>query len=67
MQETCREEALELLEQLTSFLSIERHIKVLEKRSEMQRAVNIMLDLIKESSEFIQKKTATGLRGFVSM
>lgn len=65
MQGTCREEALSLVDELASFLSIERHIEILKKRGETRRAVNVMLDLISESSDFIREKTTVGFVGLV--
>lgn len=67
MQATCREEALNLVDELASFLSIEHHIEVLKKRVETRRALNVMLDLISESTDFIREKTATGFIGLVGV
>ena len=48
-----------------TFLSIESHIDVLKKRAETRRAVNVMLSLISESTDFIREKTVAGVRGIV--
>ena len=65
MQETCREEALDLLDQLTAFLAVEKYQEVLMKRAETRRAVNVMLSLISESTDFVREKTVAGVHGIV--
>ena len=65
MQETCRKAALDLIEQVTSFLSIEKYVEKLKTREETRRAVQVMLVLISEVSNFICEKTRTGLGGII--
>ncbi len=65
MQETCRKAALDLVEQVTAFLSIEKYVEKLKKREETRRAVQVMLGLISETSNYICEKTRTGLGGII--
>lgn len=59
-QEACRDEALELVEQLGPFLLIESRIKELKEREETRRAVGETLHLIIDVSEYISNKTSSG-------
>ncbi len=67
MQTTCRVEALDLIDQLMPFLSVEKHIAFLTKRAETRRAVGVMLQLVSDASNYIFEKTSTGVRGFIGV
>ena len=59
-QKSCRNSALELVEQFESFLMVEAHIPELRERSETKRAVSEMLKVITEAVKFISDDTPTG-------
>ena len=62
-EEACRNEAIELVGQLEPFLLIESRIEELKGREETRRAVEKMLRLIEEISDYIRNKTSPGLIG----
>lgn len=64
-QKACRDAALDLIDQFTSFLEIKGHEEPLRKRTETRQAVKYMLESISEASKYICNKTSTGFRGIV--
>ena len=62
-EEACRNEAVELVEQLEPFLLIESRIEGLREREETRRAVKKMLHLIEEVSDYVCNQTSPGLIG----
>ena len=65
-EEACRNEAVELVEQLEPFLLMESRIGELMGNEETRRAVEKMLHLIEEVSDYIRNKTSPGLVGMPS-
>ena len=62
-EEACRNEAVELVGQLEPFLLIESRIEELKGREGTRRAVEKMLHLIEEVSDYICNKASPGLIG----
>ena len=57
MQEKCRDAAIELVDQFDMFLSVEAHVKELRQRVETERAVEMMVKLIGDISEYISSRS----------
>lgn len=62
-QEKAKENALQLVDELDRFLSVEHYIPQLKERKETRRAVEHMLKLIAGAATFIAKETSTGWFG----
>ena len=62
-QESCRDGALILVHEFIPILFVHDHEDALRQRTEMRRAVQVMLDLIEETSEYILNRTSSRVIG----
>ncbi|KAF7794633.1 hypothetical protein EIP86_005770 [Pleurotus ostreatoroseus] len=62
-QESYRDEALELIEQLGSFISVLNYVQELTERKDLRRAFEHMLKFIAETSDYIRNKTNSTIIG----
>ena len=64
-QKSCRDEAIELVEQFDYFASIESRIPELKKRPETRKAVKKMLHLIGSTADYISSNTSGSVIGML--
>ncbi|KAF7796245.1 hypothetical protein EIP86_007419 [Pleurotus ostreatoroseus] len=62
-QAECRDEALDLVVQLDSFLVVQDYMPQLQERKRTRSAVEAMLAQIKKASDYICQQTTTGYMG----
>ena len=62
-QKDCRDEALDLVQELQDITSLQARVSELRTREETKRAVDRLLDLVKRVCDYMVEKTSDGVLG----
>ena len=62
-QKDCRDEALNLVQELRDITSLQARVAELRTREETKRAVDRLLDLVKRVCDYMVEKTSDGILG----
>jgi hypothetical protein len=66
-QKKCRDEAVKLIRELDIFFVMRQRVEQLDARTETKRAIERMLELVKQVCDYFCKHTSKGILGESSM